>query len=79
MDNLDGPQIDDKFKIEGDPEDNVYVLRGFDPISKRRWLCVEDGQYEGYNGDLVLGADDVIVMSDDRCSLHGKLVLTPVK
>lgn len=72
-------QVGLSVKIEGDRENNIYVVRGFDPVANRYWLSVNEANYEGYNGDLIVTESYdgmVATMRDSRCSLPHKLVLT---
>ena len=45
------PSVGDAIQIKAGDEDNTYIVRGFDPISKIIWLAIDTGEYDGYSGD----------------------------
>lgn len=67
-------------KVEGDKEDNTYVVRGHDPVSSRWWLAVNDQEYDGYNGDLIISPEGDekmwVTLCDERCNLRGRGPIT---
>jgi hypothetical protein len=80
-------EVGQRFRVHGDPDGNIYALRGIDTSRHRIWLAMERDDYDGYDGDLILDlvADDAgspawtVVLADERCSWYGQEVnLEPV-
>ncbi len=83
------PQVGQCYKVQFHSRQNLpitstetYVVRGIDPVRDRFWLCVDEAEYESYNGDLIVYFDQgqdryIIYLADERCnfSLTIKLVL----
>ncbi len=71
-----------RVRIKGDSEDNVYAVRGIDPVSGRVWICVEQGDFAGYDGGVILAPRNDgtfgLALSDARSSLSHHVELTPV-
>lgn len=72
-------QIGDRVKIEGD--DTIYVVAGA-RLGRGLWLTVEEDEYDGYDGDLIVqqsGDEYVVQLCDSRSRHHGYVKLVPVE
>ena len=74
--------INQRYTFAEDSTNTIYVCRGVDPISQRVWLCVEEVEYDGYDGDVILspvtGMTYHVVLDDHRSLLPSTLTLCPV-
>lgn len=75
-------EVGQAYEVVDDTEGNTYIVRGYDPVSNRAWLCVDNAEYDGYNGDLIVATltseeSFPIVLSDNRCNLGNKIKLRP--
>ena len=66
--------VGDKVRIEGD--ETVYVVAG---IMEGRgfWLTVEEDEYDGYDADLIV-QDNRIILSDERSRYYRGMDLPPI-